>query len=160
MSILLLTNPFAPQQPPPTSGAPGPAGVDAPAPTAAGPAAVQPSARSGAQNNSGSSTSYSGSGAGAGGSAAQQRLGPSSRLVSPTDAAPASIVSAQVATQAPMDDSTASQTGLPSGRRDSAPIDGWKQPADVTEFRRSETARELPDPLPTSPFLKRNENAA
>ncbi|KIN75045.1 hypothetical protein Z945_2944 [Sulfitobacter noctilucae] len=166
MSTILLTNPFAPLQPPSNSGGQAPAGAETSPPSGTAPTAVQPFTQSGTDNQSGSPTSYSGTGAGAGGAAAQQKPAGKSGLVTPTDADPSSVVSAQVAEQAEAEQDVFSQTAISrmEARRDAASVkDGTSEDAEPEpplELPKSETARELPDPLPTSPFLKRNETAA
>lgn len=127
MSVLLLTNPYAPQQPLPSTAPPS--AVALAQAGAESPSAVPPTQPTAGQNGSGSATSYTGSGAGAGGAAAQFALKSGVSFSRPPDAAPGSVVNAQAATE-------------------------------TFEFAQAETARELPDPLPTSPFLKRASDAA
>lgn len=151
------------QTPPPPSttetGGAGGTGTE-PAPTDA----VQPSQQTGASGDAGSSTANSGSGAGAGGTASQQPLRSNSSLRRPPDAAPISVVRAQTADGRDDDSSPLSldlarraAIGLVEKQRTSELIEGLKQAPEVLRIDTSEVAKEMPDPLPTSPFLKRAE---
>lgn len=161
MSILLLTNPFSqPTQPSPSQPTEG-SGTTAPPPDAQDPDAVTPSEETNTQNESGSSTSNSGGSAGAGGEASQAPL----RATRPSftrapDAAPVSVVNAQAVESqplAPLPEDFARQTaiGLMERQRNLDLIDGLKQAPEVAELAPRKDTSPMPDPLPTSPFLKR-----
>ena len=123
MTMLLLTNPFAPQQPAP--GAP----IQIMTLKGIGPSAVAPTRSSASGSQNGSSTAYSGSGSG--NPAAQHRS--ADPLSSAT---PRSVITAQ-ATSYPAE--------IPS---QTAPE------ALGPQQKLLNVANEMPDPLPTSPFLK------
>lgn len=155
MSVLLLTNPFANQPPPPNAPALSAAQTGS---ALIGAAAVTPPKGSSAGSHTGSSTSYSGSGSGAGGSGAQQpvyRPGTISRL---STATPSSVINAQTSDQAPPDADTTQLSPIArmAADRDAAETQGADAAAEVLNLseKRTEIAGEMPDPLPTSPFLK------
>ncbi|MEW9921172.1 hypothetical protein AB2B41_16295 [Marimonas sp. MJW-29] len=160
MSILLLTNPFAqPTQPSssqPTEGSGTTAVLGLQEPEA-----VTPSEETNTRNDSGSSTSNSGGGAGAGGEASQAPIRSTRTNFSRApDAAPISVVNAQVTDRDPLaapPEEFARQTaiGLMERQRKLDLIDGLKKAPEVVELNPQKEASPMPDPLPTSPFLKR-----
>ncbi len=125
MTMLLLTNPFAPQQPAP--GAP----IQIMTLKGIGPSAVAPTRSSASGSQNGSSTAYSGSGSGARKPASQHRA-----AAPLSSATPRSVITAQ-ATSYPAE--------IPS--QIAAEALGPQQ-------KLLNVANEMPDPLPTSPFLK------
>ncbi|WP_370399073.1 hypothetical protein [Sulfitobacter sp. JB4-11] len=140
MSVLLLTNPYAPQAQQPIGGSLGMTYAAAGAMT---PQAVTPTQSSADAGKSGSSTSYDGSGAGAGGAAAQRPLKLDRPPERPADATPRSIVTAQAESTAKDDPAIRAQS-----------------PAEPTEIvdmaeQTRQRAQEMPLPLPTLPFLMR-----
>lgn len=164
MSVLLLTNPFAP---PPASGGSAQADTGGPSQAESGgnTNTVQPSPQSGTQNDTGSSTSNGGTGAGAGGSGAQTPLSGLSRFARPLDATPSSVVNAQVTDRAPTQSKTEeaarqSAIGLMAKQRETALLDGLKKGPDAPRIVESTVQSDMPDPLPTSPFLKGARSAA
>lgn len=161
MSVLLFTNPYLTQQPPPSSTTTTSASqITSPSPD--GTAEVSPSNASSDSSNSGSSTADSGSGAGAGGTGAQQPATKSRLSDRPSNASPNSVVSAQSQGQLlqkrPLDQDAARQSaiGLMESLRTDALIARIATPPDVMDLpqRFSDIAKDMPDPLPTSPFLK------
>ncbi|MEP5732157.1 MAG: hypothetical protein ABJL67_22610 [Sulfitobacter sp.] len=131
MSVLLLTNPFAHQQSHPPAEMTVSTGPGVSPGQSAGPHAVHPSQQSNVYNRGDSATSYRGSGAGAGGTAARAPVHFASNLTRAPDADRTSVVNAQTA-----DRSEFPETDDAAPTLTIAPVP------------------ELPDPLPTSPFLK------
>ena len=160
MSALLLTNPFAPLQTSPTSGTPSSSDIaQAANQNETGSESVQPAQESGSENTSGSATSNNGSGAGAGGAASQEPTVRDSRFSRPPDAAPTSVVNAQVAeADRALAEASArrSAIGLVERQRDEALVASLTQAPDVPRLTPAEPPSDMPDPLPTSPFLKRS----
>ncbi|MFK7838259.1 MAG: hypothetical protein AB8B60_18775 [Sulfitobacter sp.] len=143
MSVLLLTNPFATPQTPPPSQPPEVVALRTQASTPVGPQAVQPSQQSGAQPSGKSATAYDGSGAGAGGAAAQQPIRSFSTVGRQPDADRTSVVNAQVAER--------NEALRPVGPAALSVGEAAETDPDAPLIK---PAPDLPDPLPTSPFLK------
>jgi hypothetical protein len=135
MSSILLSNPF------PVTPAPSNLTADAP-PAAAPIAAVQ---NGGAADSSNGSTSFSGSGAGSSGQAENAAIfqsKDSEKWAPPATATGGSVINAQT------------QSGpSPDATGDQRPVIKLPLGPDLP-------AVEMPDPLPTSPFLKPNEDVA
>jgi hypothetical protein len=154
MSAILLTNPWAAQQPPPTQADGAQSGRASS--ESAGPDAVPPTRTSPDSQTSGNSTGYSGSGSGAGGEGARQ---PAS-AIRRSDATPRSVVTAQATANAAARTEQMARDGalaLIDAKRQNAVSDGRPAVSEVinTSQEVREAANQMPDPLPTSPYLRR-----
>ena len=163
MSVLPLGSLLgsSPQQAP-TPGAQG-AVAQAGTVNPGGITAVQPPPESGADNSAGSSTSDKGTGAGAGGAASQFPIRSENRFSRPPDAAPISVVNAQVSKQPasraePGAAKASSVRVTPQNGNNAA--DTTAQLPELPQEAQKAQAAAMPNPLPTSPFLKGAENAA
>lgn len=139
MTLLAITNPTGTQ---PQSGLP----QHNMAAKSAGPLAVQPPQGASPGGGSGQATSYAGYGAGAGGGGAQDLARRSNSPLPLTGATSGSVVGAQITTQT-------SVSGAPTPTQNTDDIPKLIN----TAKKAKEVAAAMPDPLPTSPFLKQIE---
>lgn len=145
MNVFMPTAPAPQPQSTPQSQAATPPGQTSGPSGTVPPEAVKPAQQTQAENKSRNSTAFAGKGAGAG---SQDVLAPRAMPDDrPQDAAPVSILNAKVADQSPQ------------------PIAGMQEdqppppsPSEQMDARSDDTPDrppvKLPDPLPTSPFLK------
>ena len=143
MSVLLLTNPYAPQQQAVVGMGQS---IDLAGVLTA--QAVTPAESSAGTRNGGSATGYDGMGAGAGGAAAQQPLKAGKPPERPADATPRSIITAQA-------EATADQTSTEAELR-KITAQPPAEPPEIIDMaeRTRQRAQEMPLPLPTMPFLE------
>ena len=153
MSSILLVNPFLTPAPPPQHST-GPDNSNAQSSDA-----VTPTQNSGAAGASGNATSYSGSGSGQNGGSGTQSQQSQSTLRNdnkaadrPTDATGTSVVNAQTRDDAEKTIRAKAILAQQSAQN-STLFDNFATPRDLPKFA-DRVARDMPDPLPTSPFLK------
>ncbi|MEM7521474.1 MAG: hypothetical protein AAF307_10595 [Pseudomonadota bacterium] len=147
MSVFLSTNPVAQPQPAAQTVTPEPAGQTAGPSGAVPPEAVQPTQQTGTEIKARDATAFAGKGAGAGGQQPESygALRPAVPREKPIDATPGSVLSAQVAGQAPAQE---------PDRSDPTFMERILAAEEDPEERAQPTLI-LPDPIPTADVLKR-----
>jgi hypothetical protein len=159
MSILGTTLPVSAQaQQTEQSNRPSqPPGADTQSTTAStGPSTVTPAQGSGTQKGAGSSTSYAGTGAGAG---SQQPLNASDKEATPQRAEPEALFTARTSDATEADEPTQAEARAAAVEMmDRQRTVSWTEALNQTEQEENALPKpplqDMPDPLPTSPFLK------